>query len=179
MRPPATGMAGWAPLAEPGHGRRHRGHSGGRFLALAGASLAAAAMAALLAYLLATDPAPGLSGRSLAVLTLAAVVVSLLLVRAERSGALALFRTLAEYGVVALLVLLLVPAVPPPVDVDQDRPAAVEQVDQDQAATLPPGIRHVVGAGRWLADLWRQADREAAERRPAPPSTTRSPRPGR
>jgi hypothetical protein len=164
MRPPATGMAGWAPLAEPGRGRRRLGHGGGRFLALAGASLAAAAMAALLAYLLATDPAPGLSGWSLAVLTLAAVVVSLLLVRAERSGALALFRTLAEYGIVALLVLLLIPAAaPPPVDVGRDQPAAIERQDParpraDQASQLPPGIRHVVGIWSWLADRWREAD---------------------
>ena len=45
-----SGMAGWAPLADPPP-RRRRG--GGRFLALAGAGLAALVMSALLAYLLA------------------------------------------------------------------------------------------------------------------------------
>ena len=106
-----SGMAGWAPLADPPRTRRRRG--GRRFLALAGAGLAALVMSALLTYLLATDPAPGLSGASLTALVLAAAVVVVLCVRAERSGALALFRTVAEYGVVALLVVLLVPAAAP------------------------------------------------------------------
>jgi hypothetical protein len=159
-----SGMAGWASLADPP--RRRGGRRGGRFLALAGASLAALFMAALLAYLLATDPAPGLAGRSLLALTLAAAAVVVLGVRAERAGALALFRTMAEYGIVALLVLLLVPAAaPPPVDVGRDQPAAIERQDQaqarpraDQASQLPPGIRHVVGIWSWLADRWREAD---------------------
>jgi hypothetical protein len=157
-----SGMAGWTPLADPP--RRRGGRRGGRFLALAGASLAALFMAALLAYLLATDPAPGLSGRSLLALTLAAAAVVVLGVRAERAGALALFRTMAEYGIVALLVLLLVPAAaPPPVDVGRDQPAAIARQDParpraDQASQLPPGIRHVVGIWSWLADRWREAD---------------------
>lgn len=167
-----SGMAGWAPLADPPP-RRRRG--GGRFLALAGAGLAALVMSALLAYLLATDPAPGLSGASLTALVLAAAVVVALCVRAERSGALALFRTVAEYGVVALLVVLLIPAAaPPPVEVDQGRPAAVERdhQDQDQDRQLPPGIRHAVGTWDWLADRWRQASEQAASREASPEAST-------
>jgi len=171
-----SGMAGWAPLADPPP-RRRRG--GGRFLALAGAGLAALVMSALLAYLLATDPAPGLSGASLTALVLAAAVVVVLCVRAERSGALALFRTVAEYGVVALLVVLLIPAAaPPPVEVDQGRPAAVERdhqdqdQDQDQGRQLPPGIRHAVGTWDWLADRWRQASEQAASREASPEAST-------
>jgi hypothetical protein len=169
-----SGMAGWAPLADPP--RRRRG--GGRFLALAGAGLAALVMSALLAYLLATDPAPGLSGASLTALVLAAAVVVALCVRAERSGALALFRTVAEYGVVALLVVLLIPAAaPPPVEVDQGRPAAVERdhQDQDQGRQLPPGIRHAVGTWDWLADRWRQASEQAASREASPEASTTPP----
>jgi hypothetical protein len=170
-----SGMAGWAPLADPPP-RRRRG--GGRFLALAGAGLAALVMSALLAYLLATDPAPGLSGASLTALVLAAAVVVALCVRAERSGALALFRTVAEYGVVALLVVLLIPAAaPPPVEVDQGRPAAVERdhQDQDQGRQLPPGIRHAVGTWDWLADCWRQASEQAASREASPEASTTPP----
>ena len=170
-----SGMAGWAPLADPPP-RRRRG--GGRFLALAGAGLAALVMSALLAYLLATDPAPGLSGASLTALVLAAAVVVVLCVRAERSGALALFRTVAEYGVVALLVVLLIPAAAtPPVEVDQGRPAAVERdhQDQDQGRQLPPGIRHAVGTWDWLADRWRQASEQAASREASPEASTTPP----
>jgi hypothetical protein len=167
-----SGMAGWAPLADPPRPRRRRG--GGRFLALAGAGLAALVMSALLAYLLATDPAPGLSGASLTALVLAAAVVVALCVRAERSGALALFRTVAEYGVVALLVVLLIPAAaPPPVEVDQGRPAAVERDHQDRP--LPPGIRHAVGTWDWLADRWRQASEQAASREASPEASTTPP----
>jgi hypothetical protein len=171
-----SGMAGWAPLADPPRTRRRRG--GGRFLALAGAGLAALVMSALLAYLLATDPAPGLSGASLTALVLAAGVLVVLCVRAERSGALALFRTVAEYGVVALLVVLLIPAAaPPPVKVDQGRPAAVERdhQDQDQDRQLPPGIRHAVGTWDWLADRWRQASEQAASREASPEASTTPP----
>ena len=168
-----SGMAGWAPLADPPP-RRRRG--GGRFLALAGAGLAALVMSALLAYLLATDPAPGLSGASLTALVLAAAVVVVLCVRAERSGALALFRTVAEYGVVALLVVLLIPAAaPPPMEVDQARPAAVERDHQDQYRQLPPGIRHAVGTWDWLADRWRQASEQAASREASPEASTTPP----
>jgi hypothetical protein len=173
-----SGMAGWAPLADPPRTRRRRG--GGRFLALAGAGLAALVMSALLAYLLATDPAPGLSGASLTALVLAAAVVVALCVRAERSGALALFRTVAEYGVVALLVVLLIPAAaPPPMEVDQARPAAVERDHQnqaqDQGRQLPPGIRHAVGTWDWLADRWRQASEQAASREASPEASTTPP----
>jgi hypothetical protein len=104
-------------------------------------------------------------------------VLVVLCVRAERSGALALFRTVAEYGVVALLVVLLIPAAaPPPVEVDQGRPAAVERdhqdQDQDQGRQLPPGIRHAVGTWDWLADRWRQASEQAASREASPEAST-------
>jgi hypothetical protein len=102
-------------------------------------------------------------------------VLVVLCVRAERSGALALFRTVAEYGVVALLVVLLIPAAaPPPVEVDQGRPAAVERdhQDQDQDRQLPPGIRHAVGTWDWLADRWRQASEQAASREASPEAST-------
>ena len=161
-----SGMAGWAPLADPPRTRRRRG--GRRFLALAGAGLAALVMSALLAYLLATDPAPGLSGASLTALVLAAAVVVVLCVRAERSGALALFRTVAEYGVVALLVVLLIPAAaPPPVEVDQGRPAAVERDHQDQDQARAGSSRRASAMPSAPGTGWPTAGARPASRPPA------------
>ena len=148
-----SGMAGWAPLADPPRTRRRRG--GRRFLALAGAGLAALVMSALLTYLLATDPAPGLSGASLTALVLAAAVVVVPRVRAERSGALALFRTVAEYGVVALLVVLLVPAAAPhrwrSTRAGRPRSSATTRTRTAAPAGHPPCRRHLGLAGRPLA----------------------------
>jgi hypothetical protein len=58
-------------------------------------------------------------------------------------------------------VLLATTATTPPPGVPavgRDQPAAVERQHTDQAGQLPPGIRHVVGAGLWVAERWRQAD---------------------
>jgi predicted membrane-bound mannosyltransferase len=159
-------MPGWAPLADPpGRGRRrYRRGDGGWLLALLGIAAAAGPLSALLAYLLVTDPAAGLSVRSLLVLALAAAVVLVLVVRSSRAGAGSVLRTLAEYVTVALLAVLLVttagaspPAGQTPA-VGRDRPAAVEQQRPDQASQLPPGIRHAVGAWSWLRARWREAD---------------------
>ena len=186
-------LDGWGPLSDRGRRSRSRGLGLPGVWFLAGAGLLLAVYAALLAYLIVTDPAPGLGGRSLAVVILATVAGATLIVRGNRQGGLAGFRTVAEYGVVALLVLLLIPvSSPPPATVDdgRDQPVALEQQDQDQAqpkraGQLPPVIRQVVGTWRWLADRWREAgdavdrqtrketDQQQRERtRAAPPPTT-------
>jgi hypothetical protein len=112
------------------------------------------------------DPAPGLSTRGLAILTLAAVALTILTIR-RQAGSWALARALAEYAVIVLLVgLLTTSATAPPAEraATSTRPPVATQ----EAASLPPGISHIVGAGRWLADLW-----ERAQDMTDPPPTTR------
>ena len=113
------------------------------------------------------DPAPGLSSRGLAILTLAAVALTILTIR-RQGGPWALTRALAEYAVIVLLVgLLVTPAAAASADrtpATSTRPPAATQ----EAASLPPGISHIVGAGRWLAELW-----DRAEAMTDPPPTTR------
>ena len=109
------------------------------------------------------DPAPGLSMRGLATLTLAAAALTILTIR-RRYGPWALARALAEYTVLVLLVALLATsgAVPPAERAlaSSPRPPAAAQ----EATSLPPGISQVVDAGRrladagrWLAELWDRA----------------------
>jgi hypothetical protein len=182
-RTTAPELPGWAPLAGP-PARGRRSYRGGRFdgrwlLALAGIAATTALLAALVAYLLVTDPTAGLSTRSLLVLALAAAVVLVLVVRSNRAGARSVLRTLAEYVTVAALAVLLATtaSAPPPGGqapaVGRDQPARIERQHPGQASQLPPGISHVVGAGRWLAERWRQADaaidRQEAEASTPPP----------
>jgi hypothetical protein len=111
------------------------------------------------------DPAPGLSGRSLATIALAAVVVVLLTIR-RTAGPGPLARAITEYTLVALLAGLLATtglplAQPPPggtrASVAPDhRPALVKTLD---------GFRD------WLASWWQWAHQEY-HRRTSPPSTT-------
>jgi hypothetical protein len=127
-----------------------------------------AAFAALAAYVVETSPGPGISTRGLITLALAVTVLAVLTLR-RRWGPLAMLRTLAEYAVVAALAGLLVLAAAPPAE----RPATERRpAETEQAATLPPVIRQVVGAAGWLHELWQRAGRQADHRTP-PPSTTR------
>jgi hypothetical protein len=163
-------LSGWAPLQEPS--RRLSVGELGRWLWPA---TVLAAFAAVTAYVAETSPGPGISTRDLVTLAQAVIVLAVLTVR-RRWGPLAVLRTLAEYATVATLAGLLVLAAAPPAErpVTERRPAATEQ-----AATLPPVVRQVVGAARrlgdaagWVAELWRRADTQADHRNP-PPSTTR------
>jgi len=179
---PAFGTA-WAPLTDQGRGRSRgwgRSRFGvGRWLAV---GIVAGLSAALLAYVIGTDQAPGagLSIRSWATLGLAAVALGVLVLR-RRWGWRELARTLAEYATVTTLAgLLVLAAASPPVDQDQARAGQRQEARADQArdrdrergqdraqarpdraASLPPVIRQVVGAGAWLAGLWRQANDRA------------------
>ena len=109
------------------------------------------------------DPAPGLSMRGLATLTLAAAALTILTIR-RRFGPWALARALAEYAVLVLLVALLATSsTVPPTEralAESPRPPAAAQ----EATSLPPGIAQVVdasrrlaAAGHWLAELWDRA----------------------
>jgi hypothetical protein len=163
-------LSGWAPLQEPS--RRLSVGELGRWLWPA---TLLAAFAAMTAYVAETSPGPGISTRGLVSLALAVIVLAVLTVR-RRWGPLAVLRTLAEYAVVAALAGLLVLATAP---TPAAQPTRERQTRTEQAATLPPVIRQVVGAwdrvahaAGWVAELWRRAGDQADHRAP-PPSTTR------
>jgi hypothetical protein len=156
-------LPGWSPLSEP---TPRPGTHLGRWL-WSGTILAA--FAALVAYMFATSPGPGLSTRGLVILALAAIVLAVLTLR-RRWGPLSMLRTLAEYAVVATLAGLLVLAAAAPSG-PAERSARERRQTTEQASALPPVIRQVVGAAGWLAELWQRAQREADQRRQSPPNT--------
>ena len=95
------------------------------------------------------------------------IVLTVLTLR-RRWGLRAMASTLAEYAAVAALAGLLVSPRPSPADQPHpSRPARPDRAGGDPAAGDP----EVVGAGAWLAELWRRADPDAG--RTPPPSTTR------
>jgi hypothetical protein len=131
------------------------------------------------------DPGPGLSDRGLLALALAVVVLVVLTVR-RAAGPGPLARTLAEYGLVALLAVLLATA-----GADQqptshgedgggrrqaterpaDRRQATEQADADAADRRPGIVRVVTGVWGWLADLWHTASQQTDRHAPPTPTT--------
>jgi hypothetical protein len=170
-RPTMPVLSGWAPLAEP----PRRLHAATAVLRWWWPTAVLTGFLVLVAVVGSRDdPAPGLSLRGLATLTLAAAALTILTIR-RRFGPWALTRALAEYTVLVLLIGLLATsgAVPPAERAlaNSTRPPAAAQ----EAASLPPGIAQVVGAGRrlaaaghWLAELW-----DRAEAMTEPPPTTR------
>jgi hypothetical protein len=110
------------------------------------------------------DPAPGLSGRGLATITLTAVVVVLLTIR-RTAGPGPLARAITEYTLVALLAVLLATGV------DAAQPPA-----RGTQASLAPDHRPALvktlnGFRDWLATWWQWADQEY-DRRTSPPTST-------
>jgi hypothetical protein len=148
---------------------------------------------AVVAYVVAHDPQPGLSNRDWLTVVLAAVVVATLSVRRTRGiGRAPLARALAEYAVVALLAMLLATAgsqqpTPAPEDAAGRQPPTEQSAERRPPAGQPadrasadagaavdrrPGIvRVVTGVWGWLAELWRDAG-ELADGRTTPTSTT-------
>jgi hypothetical protein len=155
-------LPGWTSLSEP---TPRSGAELGRWL---WPSTVLAAFAALVAYVFATSPGPGISTQGLVTLALAVIVLAVLTLR-RRWGPLAVLRTLAEYAVVAALAGLLVVAAGPSL-APADRSARDRRQNTEQASTLPPVVRQVVGAAGWVAELWHQADRENRQRQ-SPPTT--------
>jgi hypothetical protein len=129
------------------------------------------------------DPAPGLSGPGLVTIALAAAVVALLTIH-RRYGPRLLARAVAEYTVVALLASLLAapgvgldqPADPaqPTAGQAKAKPQAEAAGGDDQPAVIRAGakvvqagakvVRGVIGAVRWLVNLWRQASQQATSK---------------
>jgi hypothetical protein len=111
------------------------------------------------------DPAPGLSGRGLAAIALAAVVVVLLTIR-RIAGPGPLARAMAEYTLVALLAGLLATT-----GVHLTQPPAGGTRASVAPDRRPPLVKTLDGFRDWLAAWWRWADQEY-DRRTSPPSTT-------
>jgi hypothetical protein len=111
------------------------------------------------------DPAPGLSGRGLLTVTLAAAVVGLLTVH-RRYGPRPLARALAEYAVVFVLAVLVattgVPLDQPPAT--NGKPASSKQASatSDQRPAL---VKSIDGLRDWLSE-WRSWARTQRDRRP-------------
>ena len=182
---PRLAAPDWAPLVDPGPRFLHAARSVGRWW---WPILAVGGFLAVVVQVLDHDPsAPGLSYRGLLTVALAAVVVVLLTIH-RRYGPRPLTRAVAEYTVVAVLATLLATIGA----VDQHRAdhqasgharaqakAADDQPRVIQAVTkmLRAGakaVRAITGAIRWLVDLWRRADQQAAakgEAMAAPPSS--------
>jgi hypothetical protein len=114
------------------------------------------------------DPAPGLSQRGLAAITLAAAVVVLLTIH-RAAGPGPLTRALAEYTVVALLAMLLATGV------DVDQPTADAKQASIASDHRPALVKTLDGVREWLAAWWRWADQEY-DRRTRPSSTTAEPK---
>jgi hypothetical protein len=178
---PPTGwpqLPGWAPLVDPGPRPLHAARSLRRWW---WPTVSAAGFVAVVVQVLDhDDPAPGLSAPGLLTIALAAAVVALLTIH-RRYGPVPLARAVAEYTVVALLATLLAaPGVgvdqPPdqakPTKAGQAKPQAEAAAGDDQPAAIRAGakvvragakvVRSVIGAARWLVDLWRQASQKAA-----------------
>ena len=112
------------------------------------------------------DPAPGLSERGWATITLAALLLVLLSIH-RAYGPAKLARALAEYAVVALLAVLLTTtsgAHPP-----GRHPTTASAAHQHRP---PAVIQAAAGVRDWLAGLWRQATQQAEHA--GPTSTTRA-----
>jgi hypothetical protein len=129
------------------------------------------------------DPAPGLSGRGLLTITLAAAVVVLLTLH-RTTGPRPLARALGEYTVVFVLAVLVATT---GVNLNQ-APTSSRRASAagDQRPALVKTIDHtwdrLVGGWDWLAELWRRADHQTTPRSrpasaPAPASLSSTRRP--
>jgi hypothetical protein len=178
---------GWPPLVDPGPRSLQRARTLGRWW---WPTVAVGGFLAVVVQVVDQDePAPGLSGRGLLTIALAAALVTLLTIH-RRNGPRWLARAVAEYAVVAVLATLLAAADagggivgrPPaehakPAKANHAKPAAKPKAEasagDDQPALLRVGAklvravtgaaRAVAGAVRWLVDLWRQADQQASK----------------
>ena len=187
--PPGWQAPAWAPLVDPGPRSLHAARSVGRWW---WPILAVGGFLAVVVQVLDHDPsASGLSYRGLLTVALAAVVVVLLTIH-RRYGPRPLTRAVAEYTVVAVLATLLATIGGA---VDQHRAdhqasgqaraqatAADDQPRVIQAVTkvLRAGaklVRGVIGAVRWLVELWHQADRKTAPKGEAVAASPRFPSP--
>jgi hypothetical protein len=176
--PPSWDTPGWAPLVDPGPRPLQTSRSVSRWL---WPTLAVSGFMAVTGFVLGhDDPAPGLSGRGLLTVALAAAVVALLTLH-RRYGPRPLARALFEYTVVFLLAVLVATT-----GVPLDQPAA----PTSQASTVPDQrpalVKTIDRFGDWLSE-WRAWARTQRDRHPRPepngnaaspvPSSTQPPSP--
>jgi hypothetical protein len=110
------------------------------------------------------DPAPGLSGRGLLTVALAAAVVALLTLH-RRYGPRPLARALAEYAVVFLLAVLVATT-----GVPLDQPAAPTSQASAAADQRPALVKTIDSFGDWLSE-WQAWARTQRQRAPRPEPT--------
>jgi hypothetical protein len=152
-------QTGWTPLVDPGPRPLQAVRSIGRWL---WPTLTVSGFLAVTSFVLShDDPAPGLSGRSLLTVALAAAVVALLTLH-RRYGPRPLARALVEYAVVfGLAVLVATTGVP------LDQPSA----PTTQASAVPdqrPALVKTIDSFRdWLSE-WQAWARSQRDRHPRP-----------
>jgi hypothetical protein len=162
--PPGWGhIPGWSPLVDDGPAPLQAARSVGRWL---WPTLAVGGFVVVAGFVLAhDDAAPGVSGRGLLTIALAAAVVILLTLH-RRYGPRPLARALFEYAVVFLLAVLVATT---GVDLDQAPTAGT------RASTLPdqrPALVKTIDSFRdWLGE-WRDWAHKENRRRNRPTSTT-------
>jgi hypothetical protein len=160
---PSWDAPGWAPLVDPGPRSLQAARSLGRWL---WPTVAVSGFLAVTGFVLGhDDPAPGLSGRGLLTVALAAAVVGLLTLH-RRYGARPLARALAEYVVVFVLaVLVAITGVP------LNQPAATNHkpATSMQASAVsdqrPALVKTIDRLGDWLHE-WREWARSQRHRGP-------------
>jgi len=153
---------GWAPLVDPGPRSLQRARTLGRWwwptVAVGGF------LAVVMQVVDQDEPAPGLSGRGLITIALAAALVALLTIH-RRNGPRWLARAVAEYAKPAKANHAKVkPTAKPKAEASagDDQPALL-RVGAKLVRAVTGAARAVAGAVRWLVDLWRQADQQASK----------------
>ena len=154
---PQPTLPGWAPIMDPGPSPLQAARTVGRWL---WPTLAVGGFLAVTGFVLRhDDPAPGLSGRGLLTVALAAAVVALLTVH-RRYGPRPLARALAEYAVVFLLAVLVATT-----GVPLDQPAAPTSRASTVPDQRPALVKTIDSFGDWLHE-WRSWARTQRDRAP-------------
>ena len=155
-------QTGWTPLVDPGPHPLQVARSVGRWL---WPSVAVGGFLAVTGFVLGhDDPAPGLSGRGLLTVVLAAAVVGLLTIH-RRYGPRPLARALVEYAVVFLLAVLVATT-----GVPLDQPAAPTSQASTASDQRPALVKTIDSFRDWLSE-WRAWARTQHDRATRPEPT--------
>jgi hypothetical protein len=152
--PPSWDAPGWAPLVDPGPRSLQAARSVGRWL---WPTVAVSGFLAVTGFVLShDDPTPGLSGRGLLTVALAAAVVALLTLH-RRYGPRPLARALAEYAVVFLLAVLVATT-----GVPLNTPAAPTTQTNNVPDQRPALVKTIDRFGDWLSEwqAWARSQRD-------------------